>query len=105
MRTIFPLILRLLLDKRVPLKLKAIPFIAILYVLLPFDFLPDLIPFIGWIDDLAVVVISILTFLLYASSAKLLGNGKEGDEQAKRDSRKGKVVNGEYRLIDDDENP
>ena len=59
MRTIFPLILRLLLDKRVPLKLKAIPLIAILYVLLPFDFLPDLIPFIGWIDDLAVVVISI----------------------------------------------
>ena len=105
MRTIFPLILRLLFDKRVPLKLKAIPLIAILYVLLPFDFLPDLIPFIGWIDDVAVVVISILTFLLYASSAKLSGNGKEAGEQTKRDSRKGKIVNGEYRLIDDDENP
>ena len=77
----------------------------VVLALLPFDFLPDLIPFIGWIDDVAVVVISILTFLLYASSAKLSGNGKEAGEQTKRDSRKGKIVNGEYRLIDDDENP
>lgn len=101
MRTIFPLILRLLFDRRVPLKLKAIPFIAFLYVLLPFDFLPDLIPFIGWLDDLAVVLISIFTFLIYASSAKLSGKAKErNDEEGK--PQKGKVVNGEYRLIDDD---
>ena len=102
MRTIFPLILRLLFDKRVPLKLKAIPLLAILYVLLPFDFLPDFIPLLGWIDDIAVVVISILTFLFYASSAKLTGRGNEKDLHTEGESRKGKVVNGEYRLIDDD---
>ena len=72
MRTIFPLILRLLFDKRVPLKLKAIPLLAILYVLLPFDFLPDFIPLLGWIDDIAVVVISILTFLLGINKMKIV---------------------------------
>ena len=102
MRTIFPLIIRFLFDRRVPLKLKVIPFIAILYVLLPFDFLPDFIPLLGWIDDIAVVVISILTFLFYASSAKLSGRGNEEDHHTEAESRKGKVVNGEYRLIDDD---
>ena len=102
MKAIFPLILRLLFDRRVPLKLKAIPFIAILYVILPFDFLPDLIPFIGWIDDLVVVAISILTFLIYASSAKISGEEVNREEKKRK---KGKVVNGEYRLIDEDKNP
>jgi uncharacterized membrane protein YkvA (DUF1232 family) len=32
-----------------------IAILAILYVLSPFDLLPDLIPVIGWLDDLGVL--------------------------------------------------
>ncbi len=29
--------------------------LGVLYLLFPFDFLPDLMPFVGWIDDLLVI--------------------------------------------------
>ncbi|MEI7577707.1 MAG: DUF1232 domain-containing protein [Armatimonadota bacterium] len=30
--------------------------LGVLYILFPFDFLPDLMPVVGWIDDLLVIV-------------------------------------------------
>lgn len=48
-------IYRLLKDKRVPLKTKVALGISLGYVTFPFDILPDNIPFIGSVDDLAVI--------------------------------------------------
>lgn len=48
-------IYRLLRDKRVPLKTKVALGISLGYVTFPFDILPDNIPFIGSVDDLAVI--------------------------------------------------
>ena len=38
-----------------------IPFLSLLYVISPIDFIPDFIPIIGWVDDLVVLGIAGLT--------------------------------------------
>jgi uncharacterized membrane protein YkvA (DUF1232 family) len=47
-------------DAGVSLRLLALG--ALLYVILPTDFIPDVVPFAGWLDDLGVVTF-IATFL------------------------------------------
>lgn len=46
---------RLLLDERVPLWHKAIPVAAALYLVSPLDLIPDFLPLLGQLDDLAVL--------------------------------------------------
>ena len=50
-------------DERVPWSRKALLGFAAAYVISPIDFIPDFIPVISRIDDMAVVVISIDLFL------------------------------------------
>ena len=47
---------RLLRDPRVPMLTKAIPVGAILYVLSPFDLIPDFFIGIGQIDDIGILI-------------------------------------------------
>ena len=54
---------RLLTDARVPRAEKALFAGAILYALMPLDFIPDMIPFVGQIDD-AYLIALVLTRLL-----------------------------------------
>lgn len=51
---------RLLKDNRVPIAEKALFAAAIVYVISPLDFIPDIFPFIGQVDDLYVVALVIL---------------------------------------------
>lgn len=51
---------RLLKDARVPTAEKALFLAAIVYVISPLDFIPDVFPFIGQIDDLYVVALTLL---------------------------------------------
>ena len=51
---------RLLKDARVPTAEKALFVAAIVYVISPLDFIPDVFPFIGQVDDLYVVALSLL---------------------------------------------
>jgi uncharacterized membrane protein YkvA (DUF1232 family) len=48
-------ILVALFDKRTPLFAKILAGLVLIYLVSPFDFLPDIIPFIGWVDDAAIV--------------------------------------------------
>ena len=48
----------LLRDRRVPLWVRAIIPALILYLAMPFDIIPDFIPVLGYLDDVAVVVIA-----------------------------------------------
>ena len=56
----FTLLGRLIKDSRVPVAEKALFAAAIVYVIMPLDFIPDIIPFVGQIDDAYLVA---LTFL------------------------------------------
>lgn len=51
---------RLLKDARVPTAEKALFLGAIVYVISPIDLIPDMLPFIGQVDDLYVVALTLL---------------------------------------------
>ncbi len=54
---------RLLLDARVPLWTKMILPASLIYVVSPVDFIPDVIPGLGQLDDLAIVVLGVKLFI------------------------------------------
>jgi uncharacterized membrane protein YkvA (DUF1232 family) len=53
---------RLLRDPRVPVWQKAIPVLAVLYVISPFDFVPDLVPGLGQLDDIGIILAAMRLF-------------------------------------------
>ncbi|MCZ7572585.1 MAG: YkvA family protein [Ardenticatenaceae bacterium] len=54
---------RLLLDRRVELAVKLIPLLAFVYLISPFDFLPDVVPMAGQLDDVAIILLALRLFL------------------------------------------
>lgn len=54
---------RLLTDGRVSVWPKALLLLSVLYVLSPLDFIPDVIPFIGEVDDLLVLIVACRLFM------------------------------------------
>lgn len=71
---IIALIYRLLKDKRVPLKTKLSISAALAYTLFPTDIIPDNIPFIGRIDELAVVFFALNRIANDVSTQVILEN-------------------------------
>ncbi len=57
------LLARLLKDGRVPTAEKALFLAAIVYVISPLDFIPDVFPFIGQVDDIYVVALTLLRLI------------------------------------------
>ena len=62
------LVWAMLRDPRAPLAAKATAILAILYVISPVDFVSDLIPILGWLDDglIAYVLLQLALRLLPA---------------------------------------
>jgi uncharacterized membrane protein YkvA (DUF1232 family) len=54
---------RLMVDSRVPRTERALFAAAVIYAVIPFDFLPDMIPFLGQIDDLFLVALTLLRLI------------------------------------------
>ena len=54
---------RLVREPRVPSFAKAVPALALLYVLSPLDFIPDILPVLGQVDDLGILILSVKLFL------------------------------------------
>lgn len=54
---------RLIKDPRVPRTEKALLLAAIVYAIAPLDFLPDFIPFIGQIDDIYLIALTVLRLI------------------------------------------
>jgi uncharacterized membrane protein YkvA (DUF1232 family) len=51
---------RLMVDPRVPAKERLLVAGAIVYALVPFDLIPDMLPFVGQVDDAYLVSLSLL---------------------------------------------
>jgi uncharacterized membrane protein YkvA (DUF1232 family) len=62
---------RLLRDARVPGAEKALFLAAIVYVVSPLDLIPDVFPFIGQVDDIYVVALTLLRLLNRTNAAVL----------------------------------
>lgn len=54
---------RLMVDSRVPRTERALFAGAVIYAIIPFDFLPDMIPFLGQIDDLFLIALTLLRLI------------------------------------------
>ena len=54
---------RLLGDARVPRTEKALVAGAIIYAIIPFDLIPDMIPFVGQLDDAYLIAMTLLRLM------------------------------------------
>jgi uncharacterized membrane protein YkvA (DUF1232 family) len=54
---------RLMVDPRVPTTERVLVAGAIIYALIPFDFIPDMLPFIGQVDDAYLISITLLRLM------------------------------------------
>ena len=54
---------RLLTDPRVPIAERALFAGAVIYALMPLDFIPDLLPFVGQIDDAYLISLTLLRLI------------------------------------------
>ena len=54
---------RLMVDSRVPAKERMLVTGAVVYALIPLDFIPDMIPFVGQIDDLYLIALTLLRLM------------------------------------------
>jgi uncharacterized membrane protein YkvA (DUF1232 family) len=50
---------RAMTDKQVPMRVKFIPVLLAVYLANPIDLIPDFIPVLGYLDDVAIVVIAL----------------------------------------------
>ena len=98
------LMFRLMLDRRVPLRTKLIPVVALIYLVSPFDIVHDIIPVLGRIDDLLAILLGVLLFLVAAPHDVVVehirGRGPDDDDDANPDAD-GAVIDGKYRYIDE----
>src|SRR5213083_1342072 len=54
---------RLMTDSRVPVTERALLGAAIVYAIIPFDLIPDMIPFVGQVDDAYLIALTLLRLL------------------------------------------
>lgn len=54
---------RLMVDPRVPAKERLLVAGAILYAFIPLDFIPDMLPFVGQVDDAYLIALTLLRLM------------------------------------------
>ncbi|HRQ43509.1 MAG TPA: DUF1232 domain-containing protein [Candidatus Goldiibacteriota bacterium] len=70
-----------IIDKRTPWYVKAAGIIGLAYIVLPFDFLHDYIPVLGWTDDVTAAGL-IIWFILALIPKEVLEDNKQKKEIA-----------------------
>ena len=88
-------------DKAVPWWKKAIIIAGIVYLILPVDLIPPLVPVFGWLDDI-ILWIAILYFMGTELESHMPGSSKTPDEDKYKYSNDAYEVN--YTVIDSEVN-
>lgn len=101
------LVIRLMMDRRVPLRVKLILPAALAYLISPFDLIHDIVPILGRIDDVLVIILSLAFFLGTAPREIVmehLRGPRSGDTPSgSANKKRGSVIEGEYQVLDEDE--
>lgn len=71
---------RLLKDSRVPVAEKALFAGAIVYAIVPLDFIPDMIPFVGQVDDIYLIALVVLRLLNHTDEEVVRSNWRGGGD-------------------------
>ena len=93
------LVWRLLRDRRVPIWIKAIPFLSLVYLLIPSDFVPDVLVGLGQLDDLAVIALGLRLFVELTPPALV----REHMDDLIAAAHGWMIVNGEAEPVDKDQ--
>lgn len=93
------LVWRLLRDRRVPLPTKLIiPGVVGLYLLSPIDVMPDLLPLLGQLDDVAVLLAGVALFIEMAP--RYIVEEHRAALLREATGPEGETVEAEYRVIE-----
>jgi uncharacterized membrane protein YkvA (DUF1232 family) len=99
----------------VPLYLKILPALAVIYVLIPTDFIPDVFPVIGQLDDITALLVGAKVFIEMApqevvahyvqamrgQSAPAADDEAEAADQDGDEIENLVVIEGDYDVVDD----
>lgn len=101
------MVTRLMLDRRVPLRLKLVIPAALVYLVSPIDPLPDFLPILGHVDDLIVAVVALAIFLAMAPREVVLEHfrGRRADDDPVgpgAGASRANVIEGDYRYVEED---
>jgi uncharacterized membrane protein YkvA (DUF1232 family) len=103
------LVIGLMMDRRVPIRLKLVLPAAIAYIVSPVDLAPDFLGALGRIDDLVVAFLAVAIFLalapreVVAEHLRGAGPGASGGRSVDEErGQKPEVIEGSYRFTDDD---
>ncbi|MHB1414038.1 MAG: YkvA family protein [Chloroflexota bacterium] len=97
---------RLFQDGRVPLRLKTIIPAAIVYMFWPVDFIMDIFPLLGQVDDLTAMILAVVFFVRAAPPPVVAEHvaALQGRRAAHPDwppDEPGETIEGQYRVLDD----
>lgn len=100
----------------VPLYLKLLPALAVIYVLLPTDFIPDVFPLLGQLDDVTALLVGAKVFIELAPqevvaqymrtagrAAPAANNPGESDGQVQEEIEDLVVIEGDFDLVERNE--
>ena len=104
-RTLFAqlrLATRLVREPRVSVLAKAVPLLALAYIISPIDVVPDFLPIVGQLDDLALMLIALELFLRFCPK-DVVSHHRDAIGQARRYSplgSAGEIIDAEWRRED-----
>ena len=98
------LVWRLLHDRRVPVWMKAIVPATLLYIISPIDLLPDLAVGVGQLDDLAILLLGVKSFLSMVSPEIVKEHLADiiGESTAQRTKETPELIEGQYRVMEEE---
>jgi len=105
------LAIRLLLSDKVSIWLKLIPIAALLYVIFPFDFIPDFIPGLGQVDDLTILLVALWAFLQLCPANVVqqyrvgFGSGAPAAGRQASPPPPDTVIDADFHVVDDQPSP
>lgn len=73
---------RAVTNKNVPMRVKFIPVLLALYLANPIDLIPDFIPVLGYVDDVAVIVIALALMIRFTPNDVVLELVSESRNEA-----------------------
>jgi uncharacterized membrane protein YkvA (DUF1232 family) len=59
--------------KQVPIYVKAIPILLVVYLSIPFDLIPDFVPVLGYLDDVALAMFALVLIIKLTPRQAVLG--------------------------------
>ncbi|HEU4711482.1 MAG TPA: DUF1232 domain-containing protein [Pyrinomonadaceae bacterium] len=71
---------RLMVDPRVPAKERLLVAGAVVYAFVPFDFLPDMLPFVGQIDDAYLIAMTLLRLMIVSDATVIREHWRGGGD-------------------------